>query len=128
MKIGKYDWWCPVCGEQGAIIGGAKPDYSVSWLTSTGGSAVCTKCAKNKNEEIYKHNRIYHNEIKNSKDINCEHEWIHPSNNRWVCNKCFAEFNMMCGCGGSGYCCEEHYIKFIKEHPNLKNFLSENSW
>lgn len=130
MMIGSYGWHCPVCGKQGAIIGGAKPNHNVVWFTSIGsGTSVCTACGENKRDEIEKHNRIYYNNIKNTKDDSCEHEWLHPAFGRWVCAKCGAEFNWFCGCGGSGYVCQKHYDEFIEKHAyDLNGFLSKNSW
>jgi hypothetical protein len=55
MKILPYDWWCPLCGKQGAFIGGVKQS-DLSWDRGGAGTAVCTKCAKERKQEIIAHN------------------------------------------------------------------------
>ncbi len=131
MKILAYDWWCPLCGRQGAYIGGAKPS-DVYWERAGGGTAVCTKCAKERKEEIDVHNEIYIGSHKKKKDPNCDHSWTHPYPARFYCIRCGATYNFLCGCGGSAYVCSKHHEEFVrnavKEEGSLENYLSKNSW
>lgn len=131
MKLYPNGWFCPLCGEQGALIGGAKPsDVYIS--NHGGGAAVCTKCAKERKADIQKENEIFHGNPVKKKDSNCKHEWLHPYEGRWYCPKCGAYYNWMCGCGGSEYVCQTHYNTFIadaiKECGTLEKFLAKHSW
>lgn len=132
MKILAYDWWCPLCGRQGALIGGAKQSKDVTWERDGGGTAVCTKCAEERNEEIAVHNEIYVGNPKKKKDPNCDHSWTHPYHGRFYCIRCGATYNFLCGCGGSSYVCSKHHAEFIesaiKEEGTLEKYLAKHSW
>ena len=131
-------WTCPLCGTTTKFLRpGTKPSSEVVYgLSSGSGRAVCRNCAKNRLDEINRHNIIYdwvlYGIEKPKKDPNCNHKWIHPFKSRWVCSECGAEYNIMCGCGGSGYVCQNHYEKIIetmkKESGSVEEFLNKHSW
>jgi len=131
MKFLSYNWFCPLCNKQGALFGGAKPS-DVYLRSPGGGRSVCTKCAKNRKEEIDKENEIYEGDLNKKKNDNCKHEWQLPYMGRWYCTKCGATYNLTCGCGGSSYVCKIHYDEFvtdaIKEEGSLEKYLAKYSW
>ena len=51
----------------------------------------------------------------------CDHNWMHPARHRFECSKCGAQFNWMCGCGGSSYVCDSHYYDQIDKIRSLLN-------
>jgi len=116
---------CPVCGRKFSIFCRASKIYLAF---CGGGDAVCTKCAKEKKDEIEKHNEIYYGRKGAKKDPDCEHKWKSPYRGRWFCVKCGAQFNWMCGCGGSAYVCEYHYIEMITKNQPIKEYLAKYAW
>ena len=62
------------------------------------------------------------------KNPDCVHKWDHPYMAKWFCRKCFAEYNWMCGHGGSAYICNPCYDAFIKENSPVEEFLKKESW
>ena len=121
---------CPVCHRKfGITVRSSTVGYATS---AGGGSLVCTKCAKERRDEINKHNAVWgqYSGERKKKNPNCKHEWIHPFPSRWYCPKCGAEFNVMCGCGGSAYICQKHYDGLIKEMEEIgkDNYLAEHSY
>ena len=122
------NWCCPICDRGGFFI-----RASDIYLQDRpgGGTAVCTKCAKNRSDEIEKRNTLWYTPLNSKKDPSCKHEWVHPHHGRWYCPKCGATYNWMCGCGGSAYVCQTHYDEFIKENTEselLEKFLADKAW
>jgi hypothetical protein len=118
-------WLCPLCGKGDPFT---LSNRNVSWARHGGGTFVCRKCAKTRLEEIKEHNAIYYSPVGHKKDPNCKHIWAKPHPGRYYCPKCTAEYNWVCGCGGSAYVCEEHNRHFLEKHPDLSAFLAKNSW
>jgi len=126
---------CPLCNASGwryRTSMWAKDKPNSSWAHHGGGSALCNKCVKTRQDEIIIHNNKYRTPAGSKKDTDCQHEWVHPYPGRWYCTKCSATYNWMCGCGSSMYVCKKCYDDFIKratkEHGSIEKFLSTKSW
>lgn len=130
MGLFKYEWWCPLCRKQGALIGGAKPS-DCDWANWHGGTSVCKKCVKNRREEIDRHNEMYYGIKGKNKDSNCDHEWVNPYfvggyiiRSRWYCMKCGAVYQI--------HMTDKSYDEFMKyvneDFDSFEDFLAEKSW
>jgi hypothetical protein len=129
IQDGRYHFICPMCLRQQSLFNPSSWPSDVPYATSPAASAsVCGRCAKERASEIVLHNRLIQGGVRLKKDPSCEHEWAHWFNNRWACTKCGAQYQWMCGCGGSMYVCEEHHAEFLQEHPDLGAFLTTKSW
>lgn len=118
-------WRCPLCKKKGLFT---FPDHDIIWNIQGGRISVCRKCAETRLGEIQTHNNIYISPENHRKIPNCDHQWISPYSGRYYCPKCTAEYNWMCGCGGSNFVCLNHNILFLQEHHNLDEYLTVNSW
>ena len=128
---------CPLCNKEESFWRDVTfwnwgRENTISWATHGGGRAICYKCLKNRMPEIKRHNSLYYRSNDEKKDPNCEHKWVHPYPARWCCTKCTAEYNWMCGCGGSQYVCETHYESFkkhmIEKYDSIEQYLCEKAW
>jgi len=129
---------CPLCGARGWRYntsiwrsGKNRDKWQTSWDSPGEGQALCNKCIKTRQAEIVNHNRLAWSQRGDKKDPNCKHDWAHAYMNRWVCVKCGAAFNWMCGCGGSAYVCQKHYDEgiqnMVKECGSVEAYLDKNS-
>ena len=126
-----YEYICPICGGEEHFLKRDTHPSNVTVSTSIGGGrCVCRRCARERKDEIEKQNERFGTKLR-KKDPNCKHEWEAIGNSRWYCPKCGADYNIMCGCGGSGYVCQKHYDEFIeemkKECGSVEAFLAKHS-
>lgn len=120
------EWRCPICNRSGWFVRAS--DSSVP-LGPGHGILVCKRCERREQEEIARRLAVYYTPAGSKKDPECSHQWVHPYAGRWYCRKCFATYNWICGCGGSGYVCERHYriqIEEMGEEP--AKWLAEHAW
>lgn len=59
--------------------------------------------------------------------------WEHLSKSRWACTVCGRSFNWACGCGGSMYVCDRHYIDMthnimIKKCGSVNAYLEKYAY
>lgn len=120
---------CEVCHKKKFLWNFSEDVY---YEVHGGAAYVCKRCAKTRMEDIIANNELYSGSKTKKKDPNCQHQWVSPYRGRFYCPKCGAQFNMMCGCGGSMYYCEEHYAGFMKhvseEYGSLDSYLDKQSW
>ena len=127
---------CAVCHRPWSLWVRAKEwrkgNSTATWQWNAGGSAICDKCVKTNADTIRRHNADYYRQSGEKKDPSCLHDWAHPFPARWSCRKCHAEYNWMCGHGGSAYVCETDYRAFLEKalagHGSVEAFLAEKSW
>ncbi len=126
-------WRCPLCGADRSFFRDNMSD--MFWADGPGSAtSVCKKCAKDRKEEIDEHNQMMGQGTggRHTKDPDCEHNWAHPFPSRWTCTKCGAEYNQMCGCGGSLYMCQGHHAKAVahmkEEEGSVEAYLNKHSW
>ena len=81
-----------------------KPNFNPEWGTGYGGIRFCTRCKKIDCIHLWEDQPQPDEAWKT-----CDHEWLHPNKTQWKCRRCGAQFNWMCGCGGSMYVCDKHY-------------------
>jgi len=127
--FGEYQFVCPMCLRQQSLLVPSSWMSDMDYAIDPGaGRSVCNGCAKTRASEIAQHNRRVQGGLRLKKDPSCQHEWAHSFNNRWACTKCGAQYQWMCGCGGSGDVCDEHHAEFLRKHPDLNAFLATESW
>ncbi len=119
------EWSCPICSRHGWFV--RISDTSV-YIGPGLGILVCKRCEKSRKDEIDRRNAVFHTPSGSKKDPTCAHSWKHPHEGRWYCSKCFATYNWMCGCGGSGFVCGPHYQEFVNEKLDMDRFLAKEAW
>ena len=118
-------WSCPVCGRSGWWV---SVDTTAIWHLSPGhGTSICKRCVRTEKDVIDDHNRRFYSPS-GKKDPSCPHRWVHPAPSRWYCVSCGAQYNWVCGCGGSLYACERHEAELTKGYASVEAFLAEHSW
>lgn len=118
--------YCPLCKRGFGFF--VRPSRDIYWSFNGGADAVCKSCAKKRIKVIIEHNEIFNGRKEAKKNPECKHEWIHPSFNRWFCIHCGAQYNWLCGCGGSLYVCNKHYEEFIGKNNPIEEYLARESW